>query len=477
MPDFETDYLIVGAGAVGMAFADTLLDETDAHITFVDRHAKPGGHWNDAYPFVALHQPSAFYGVNSTVLGPQEKDAIGLNTGYYSLATGSEVCAYYENVMARRFLPSGRVSYYPLSNYLGDGRFESILSGKESTVAIRKKTVDATYYGTSVPSTHTPKFEVGEGVRMVPPNALPQLWQEPDRVPSQFVILGAGKTAMDVGVWLQQAGVEADSIVWVRPRDTWMLNRGKTQPGIEFFDDTIGGQADIMEALAKADTAEDLFERLEKSGVMLRLDPDVWPTMFHYPTISEGEVDILRKIENIVRMGHVRRIEPGRMIFDGGEVETAEDALFIDCTATAVERRPVVPQFQGDLITLQMIRVPQPAFSAALTAFIEAHYEDDATKNSLGQPVPLPDGIDTYPRANLVNMMNQFQWSQRPELQEWLIKARLDGFGKTIAAVSPADSRKQAVLVRFRDNAQAAIANLPKLIAQETKEQAKQDAA
>ncbi|QLC22526.1 NAD(P)-binding protein [Parasphingopyxis sp. CP4] len=472
MADYETDYLIIGAGAVGMAFADTLLDETDAHITFVDRHAKPGGHWNDAYPFVALHQPSAFYGVNSTPLGAPEKDVIGLNKGFYSLATGSEVAAYYDTIMARRFLPSGRVSYFPLSNYLGDGRFESILSGKESSIDIRGKTVDATYYGTTVPATHTPKFEVADDVRLVPPNALPDLWQQPEAVPSQFVILGAGKTAMDVGVWLIQAGADPDSIVWVRPRDTWMLNRSRTQPGIEFFEGTIGGQVAIMEALAKAENAEDLFDRLEADKVMLRLDPDVRPAMFHYPTISEAEVYILRTIKNVVRKGHVQRIEPGIMHCAEGNVDTASDALFIDCTATAVERRPVVPQFQGDLITLQMIRVPQPAFSAALTAYLEANYEDDATKNSLGQPVPLPDGIDTYPRANLVNMMNQFQWSQQPELQEWMIKARLDGFGKTIAAVSPADSEKQALLGRFRDNAEAAIANLPKLIAQEVKEDA-----
>ena len=51
----ETDYLVVGSGAVGMAFADTLLDESDAHITLVDRRAAPGGHWNDAYAFVGLH--------------------------------------------------------------------------------------------------------------------------------------------------------------------------------------------------------------------------------------------------------------------------------------------------------------------------------------------------------------------------------------------------------------------------------------
>ena len=29
--------------AVGMAFADTIIAETDAHVTIVDRQARPGG--------------------------------------------------------------------------------------------------------------------------------------------------------------------------------------------------------------------------------------------------------------------------------------------------------------------------------------------------------------------------------------------------------------------------------------------------
>ena len=61
---FASDYLVVGAGAMGMAFTDVLIAETDATVTIVDRHARPGGHWNDSYPFVRLHQPSSFYGVN-----------------------------------------------------------------------------------------------------------------------------------------------------------------------------------------------------------------------------------------------------------------------------------------------------------------------------------------------------------------------------------------------------------------------------
>ena len=65
----KTDYLVVGAGAMGMAFTDALIDNADVHVTLVDRRHAAGGHWQDAYPFVRLHQASLFYGVASTVLG------------------------------------------------------------------------------------------------------------------------------------------------------------------------------------------------------------------------------------------------------------------------------------------------------------------------------------------------------------------------------------------------------------------------
>ncbi len=92
----QTDYLIIGAGAVGMTFADQLLTETDATITIVDRRAMPGGHWNDAYAFVRLHQPSAYYGVGSRELGSGRIDEVGLNRGNHELASGAEVRHYFD---------------------------------------------------------------------------------------------------------------------------------------------------------------------------------------------------------------------------------------------------------------------------------------------------------------------------------------------------------------------------------------------
>lgn len=65
MREVETDYLVVGAGASGMALTDTLVAHSDAEVMLVDRRHRPGGHWLDAYAFVRLHQPSAYYGVES----------------------------------------------------------------------------------------------------------------------------------------------------------------------------------------------------------------------------------------------------------------------------------------------------------------------------------------------------------------------------------------------------------------------------
>ena len=80
----ETDYLLIGAGALGMGFIDTLIEHSDAEIVIIDRRHGPGGHWLDSYPFVQLHQPSMNYGVNSTPLGRVGSSSMGETQGFTS---------------------------------------------------------------------------------------------------------------------------------------------------------------------------------------------------------------------------------------------------------------------------------------------------------------------------------------------------------------------------------------------------------
>ncbi len=178
-----------------------------------------------------------------------------------------------------------------------------------------------------------------------------------------------------------------------------------------------------LKAAAEAETGDEMFEILGRDGYMLRIDPDVKPEMFHYATISEGEVDLLRQIKQVIRHGRVSAIEPGKMVFADCEETVPEDALFIDCTATAVpfsEDREHGPQFRGDTITLQPLHVPLVTLSAAISAFLEVHFDDDATKNALGTPSPLTDTPNTYPLGMLINFMNRGAWSQNPKIAAWL---------------------------------------------------------
>lgn len=463
----ETDYLVIGAGATALSFVDTLIaEDPDADVIMVDKHSAPGGHWNDAYSFVALHQPSATYGVEGLPLGQDRIDESGPNKGYYELASGAEVLAYFQSVMRDHLIPTGRVRYYPNCEYLGDNRFRNVLSGDEQEVKVRRKLVDTTYFATSVPATHKRKFEVAEGVRVEVPGKLPELWRSGDGVPEHFVILGAGKTAMDAGVWLLEAGIPPERITWVKPRESWLLNRQITQPGEEFFEGTVGGQLAIMKAAAKADSVRALFHQLEKDGAMLRIDEDVEPEMFHYATISQGEVERLRTIGNVVRKGRVERIEKGRMILQKGEEAVPEDTLFIDCTASAVRPKPVSPQWENGTIRLQLLHVPLVTLNAAVTAFVEANFETDEEKNALCKPVGWIDDIDGYANTLLGTGQNRFLWATNPKVSDFLAQSRLDPGAPTVRWLKEHAPERLAIAAEMPAATMAAMPNLQKLVAE-----------
>ncbi len=468
MKTIETDYLVIGAGTAGLAFADTLVEHSDARITLVDRRGLPGGHWNDAYPFVRLHQPSAFYGVNSMSLGSGVKDTVGLNAGLYELASGPEICGYFQRVLQQRLLPSGRVDFHPLTEVQPDGSLVSLVSGERTAVVVRRRVVDAAYGGPAIPATHTRRFAVAPGVDCVAPGALTGLWQQAAAapMPRHFAVLGAGKTAMDTVNWLLGVGVSPEAITWVVPRDSWLINRVTTQSAPEFFHPAIGGQANQLQACAEAQSLDDLFTRLEACGTLLRIHPDRTPTMFHLATVSQAEAAELRRVQQVVRLGRVRALEPGAMVLEQGRVAVAPGTLFVDCTASAVEPRESVPIFQPGRIVLQMVRLPLPAFSAALIAYVEAHYPDDKRRNGLCGTVPFPYRMADYPRSMLANLWNQFQWGQDKELRQWIRASRLDGFGHLMAGIAPDDAERQAVIARLKQHAPAAMANLQRLVAQ-----------
>ena len=123
---------------------------------------------------------------------------------------------------------------------------------------------------------------------------------------------------MDAAVWLINSGAPPSAIHWVMPRDSLLVNRVITQTGPEFFKAAIGGQADQMEAFAKASSTDDLFARLEACGAVLCIHRDQRPAMFHLATTTPAEGEVLRSIEQVIRLGRVQAIEAGELVLDQG---------------------------------------------------------------------------------------------------------------------------------------------------------------
>src|SRR3712207_6271820 len=145
---------------MGMAFTDALVDHADVRVAVVDRRHSPGGHWLDAYPFVRLHQASAFYGVASTLLGGGRVQQRGPEAGLHERATMSEICAYYGRVMHERMVPSGKVSFLPNASFLPEGAVVSHISGRRVEVPESCRIVDARYLAPEIPADTPPPWRV-----------------------------------------------------------------------------------------------------------------------------------------------------------------------------------------------------------------------------------------------------------------------------------------------------------------------------
>ncbi|MGV8848551.1 MAG: pyridine nucleotide-disulfide oxidoreductase [Propionibacteriaceae bacterium] len=451
----RADYLVVGAGAAAMAFVDALIDHAEVKVVMVDRRYAAGGHWLDAYPFVRLHQASAFYGVASTMLGGGRVQMTGPEAGLHERATAVEVSAYYERAL-ERMTSSGSVEFYPGCDYVGDRQFVSRLSGTRYEVTASCRVVDASYLSPDIPANTPAPFGVAGDARVIPVNGLTRVTD----APSQYVIVGSGKTATDTCVWLLGNGVDPGAICWVRPRDPWMLNRAVVQPDPAVF---LGMVADTLTAAAQAASPDDLFLRLEAAGVMLRIDESVSPTMAKTPTIARWEIDLLRRIENVVRLGHVRLVERGHIALSDGDINVARDALVVHCAASGLKYPPVIPVWSRDAITVQPVRSGFPCFGAAIIGYVEATRDDDDEKNRVCPASCLPDTTTSFARMQVLGRRAGQAFTAEPDIKEWANQTTLNP-----ARIPPervGDPAISAALERYQNHAVAGFDRLAEFAA------------
>ena len=231
LPDC-VDYLVIGAGATGMAFCDTLLhhSSTSVSVLLIDAKTCPGGHWNDSYNFVRLHQPSYMYGVESLKLEPSDDVASTDNdkNDESHRATRLEILEYYTKVCNMleknynfHFVSDTTFDMSQLDLLDGDNTQSRLPSASdieyklpEGRSIMARKVVDARYLEPDLPVQIPPKFKYDQTIRMIPVNSLASDTDEQQT--KHYVIIGAGKTGMDAIVYLlQHQSVDPSDIMWI----------------------------------------------------------------------------------------------------------------------------------------------------------------------------------------------------------------------------------------------------------------------
>ena len=178
--------------------------------------------------------------------------------------------------------------------------------------------------------------------------------------------------------------------------------------------------------MAQATSVDDLFARLEADGFYLRVDTTVAPTMCRGAMVSEAELALLRQIGDVVRRGHVHRIERDRIVFDDGSVPTGPGTLHVHCAAAGLARPALRPIFEADRVTLQPLFWSFACYPAALLGVIEATNADTAEKNRLCPPMHYWDAPRDYLSSYLALMAHDRARAAHPAVVAWAKSTRLN---------------------------------------------------
>lgn len=445
------DYLVVGGGATGMAFVDTLLAHSSSDsapsVVMIDKHAGPGGQWNDSYSFVRLHQPSAGYGVETEEMGPAA-GASGASEKQHR-ATRAEILEYYRRVQRKleakhdfRFVGGATFDFSAVTEEGVASSADGVpyrlrrSDGGTTIVCVAKRVVDARFLEPDLPVSVPPTFSYdGTVIQCVPINALAGQALSS----KHYVVIGGGKTGMDAIAHLQtKLEVEPNDIMWVVPNDAWITARESIGSCMEFLhtctelakrktlelEDETGGDEET--ALGRIVTSDDFFQNgfleWERRGKVYRLDEGgALPTKFKDATLCKDEMATIKRVTKVVRhRGRVRSIgDGGDLRFEdgttvplpwssssggGGDSSAVGETTFVHCSAGAFNytKQPdsVPPPVFGErVITIRDVYgTPGFCFVGSVIGKLESMGKSlsDADKNAMCL-APEPDASQAKP--------------------------------------------------------------------------------
>ena len=151
-------------------------------------------------------------------------------------------------------------------------------------------------------------------MKLIPVNGLAKMSESWER----YMVIGAGKTALDAILFMLERGVEPDRICWIISNDCWFVSfeAFMKDQGSHFMKELF--ESALEESMSSPDQC--LLD-LEQRGLLMRLDKAITPTRYRQATLSIGEMGELGRVSNRVRMGRIARIEKDKVIFQSNQVD------------------------------------------------------------------------------------------------------------------------------------------------------------
>ena len=185
-------------------------------------------------------------------------------------------------------------------------------------------------------------------------------------------------------------------------------------------------QARWVEAVAAAESPTDFSHRMEAAGVFVRVDDTVEPEVWRGATVSRRELDALRQIENVVRLGKVRRVGSDNVKLEFGDLATRRGEIYINCTAAGIRPVPTRPVFHDRGITMQFVTIGIAGWSASTIGLVEALREDDSEKNALCPIVAFTGEASDVLDIAYNGMSGLVARSAQPDIAAWMETCRLN---------------------------------------------------
>ena len=318
---------------------------------------------------------SAYYGVNSLPLGEDRIDEVGENAGYYERATGEEVCGTSpQAAVAARADRAGSGPHRARARGAGAGGERCGICARARCTrspSVARWSTRATWRRRCRRRTPAVRGRLGRARRARQRAA----GRRADRPPATRCSGPARRRSTRApGSW---------TTAWSRSgsagcdRATPGFTTARQFQPLEQVGAIMHGISLDAEAGAQAEDIDDLFERLEASGRLVRIDPsrpadDVSRHDAQRPRARRRAADRGRRP---ARARPAYRERPDRP--RAGRDRTGPEDLHVDCTALGLRDAPATPIFQPGRIVLQQVRHNSPTFNAALLGFVEAHRDDE----------------------------------------------------------------------------------------------------